>query len=63
MYINIILEGLKQHFTLLKAFAKMSTHSKSSSSSYEYAYIRMPNKACTCGKKFAIRSCDSAKYP
>ena len=42
----------------------MSSHSKTESSSIpNLAYIRVPNKNCYCGRRFAIRSSETAKNP
>ena len=41
----------------------MSLLSNTSSSTYEYAYVRVPNKFCGCGRKYAIRSSESTSNP
>ena len=41
----------------------MSLLSNTSSSINECAYVRVPNKCCKCGKKYAIRSSESTCNP
>ena len=42
----------------------MSSNSKTGSSSIpNLSYLRVPNKNCNCGRRFAIRSSETAKNP
>ncbi|XP_021733001.1 uncharacterized protein LOC110699793 [Chenopodium quinoa] len=41
----------------------MSLISNTFSSIHEYAYVRVPNKFCNCGRKYAIRSSESTSNP